>query len=133
MTSALDQSILELLSASRDDEETIQLPVNNRTFGLHAQQASEKLLKALIGAHGQRYAFTHDIEELAKAAQSLGEQLPIDLHLIVSLTDYAGIWRYQEPQPMAPSERAVLQELIITLRAFVVDRLEVLRPGVNWQ
>lgn len=53
MTQALDQSILELLHASRDDEETLGLPVNDRTFGFHAQQAVEKLFKALIGRMGK--------------------------------------------------------------------------------
>jgi HEPN domain-containing protein len=48
MTQALDQSIIELLHASRDDEETIRFDVNDRSFGFHAQQAVEKLLK---GAH----------------------------------------------------------------------------------
>ena len=132
MTSALDQSIVELLNASRDDEETIHLPVNDRTFGLHAQQATEKLLKALIGAHGQRYTFTHDIEQLTKETQHLGELLPVDVHRIISLTDYAGIWRYQEPQPIALDERKIFQTLILTLRTFVLDRLRTLRPGVDW-
>jgi HEPN domain-containing protein len=85
MTQALDQSIIELLHASRDDEETIQFDVSDRSFGFHAQQAVEKLLKALIGGHGERYAFTHDIEILVNHAMRLGETIPVRIDLILSL------------------------------------------------
>jgi len=78
MTQALDQSIIE----------------PDRTFGFHAQQAVEKLLKALIGGHGERYAFTHNVETLVDHAVALGEQIPVRTDLIVALTDFAGVWRY---------------------------------------
>jgi hypothetical protein len=93
MIHPLDQSIIELSHASRDDAEIIALPANDRSFGFHAQQAIEKLIKSLIGGHGQRYTFTHDLEQLIVEAEALGEQLPIDAPTIVKLTDYAGVWR----------------------------------------
>jgi len=64
MIQQLDQSIIELLHASRDDEQNLAFPVNDRSFGFHAQQAIEKLIKTLIGGHAQRYTFTHDLEQL---------------------------------------------------------------------
>lgn len=132
MTHALDQSIIELLHASRDDEDTIRLNVNDRTFGFHAQQAVEKLLKALIGAHGERYAFTHDLEALVGQAVALGEQIPVRIDLISSLTRYAGVWRYQEPEPLDSAQRHELRMEIEILRAAILGRLGVLRPGVDW-
>jgi hypothetical protein len=78
MIQPLDRSIIELLNASRDDEQVFAFPVNDRTFGFHAQQAIEKLIKALIGGHSQRYAFTHDLEQLLAEVDALGERLPID-------------------------------------------------------
>jgi predicted nucleotidyltransferase len=71
MTHALDQSILELLHASQDDEQIMGLPVNDRSFGFHAQQSVEKLLKALIGGHVEKYEYTHDPGELLRHAEAL--------------------------------------------------------------
>lgn len=132
MTQALDQSIIELLHASRDDEETIRFDVNDRTFGFHAQQAVEMLLKALIGGNGQRYAFTHDIEILVNHALTLGEQIPVRINLITSLSKYAGVWRYQEPDALDSGQRHELRIEIDSLRTATIQRLGVLRPGVDW-
>jgi HEPN domain-containing protein len=132
MTQPLDQSIIELLHASRDDERTIRLDVPDRTFGFHAQQAVEKLLKALIGGHGQRYACTHNIEILRDHAMSLGEQIPARVDLIVALTDFAGVWRYEEPDAITAERKAELRSTCKKLHEFVVERLSVLRPGVDW-
>ena len=132
MTQALDQSILELLRASRDDEETIYLPVNDRTFGFHAQQAVEKLLKALIGGHVQRYEFTHDLGVLIRHLHALGERLPAAASALEALTGYAGAWRYQEPVALSIEQRTQTQTNIVELRKFVFARLAVLRPAHPW-
>ena len=87
MIQPLDRSIIELLNASRDDEQTFAFPLNDRSFGFHAQQATKKLIKALIGAHGQKYTFTHDLEQLVIEAQALAETLPVYLAMLVKLTD----------------------------------------------
>ena len=93
MTQALDQSIVELLHASRDDEAVlaIGMVVADRIFGFHAQQAVEKLLKAMIGAHGERFEHTHDLGTLLRHAEGLGEHYEIEEELLKSLTAYAGI------------------------------------------
>ena len=132
MTQALDQSIMELLNASRDDAATLELPVNDRTFGFHAQQSIEKLLKALIAGHGVKFEFTHDLHSLVQDVTALGEQLPVDLLLVQSLTNYAGVWRYQEPQPVSFTERVELLGTVRRLRFYVAARLAILRPGVAW-
>lgn len=133
MTQALDQSIIELLHASRDDERTIQFDVADPIFGFHAQQAVEKLLKVLIGAHGERPAFTHDIDALVNHAILLGELIPVRIALIVSLSKYAGVWRYQEPDPWDSGQRHELRLEIDTLRISTIRRLAVLRPTLIGQ
>jgi hypothetical protein len=132
MTQALDQSILELLHASRDDAENLSLPVNDRTFGFHAQQAVEKLLKALIGAHGQKYQYTHDLGELIRHVEALGETIPVRSRSLEDLTLYAGRWRYQEPAALNAEAREQLLVQIDLLQIFVFDRIANLRPGVDW-
>jgi len=52
--------------------------------------------------------------------------------MIVKLTDYAGVWRYQEPEPLVPEQRAKLKQTVIDLRAYTLQRLSVLRSGVDW-
>jgi len=52
--------------------------------------------------------------------------------MIVKLTDYAGVWRYQEPEPVAPEQRDNLKQTVIDLRSYTLQRLGVLRPGVDW-
>jgi hypothetical protein len=132
MIQPLDQSIIELLNASRDDEQTFAFPLNDRSFGFHAQQAIEKLIKALIGGHRQKYTFTHDLEQLVIEVQALSEKLPVDPVMLVKLTDYAGIWRYQEPEALLPEQRANLKQAVVNLRAYTLSRLAVLRPDVDW-
>lgn len=132
MMHPLDESIIELLNASRDDEENLSLPTNDRSFGFHAQQAIEKLLKALIGGHKQKYQYTHDLAELLKDSEAAGEQLPFPAIRIQSLTAYAGIWRYQRPQPVSPEQRADLKQAVIDLRAYTLSRLSILRPDIDW-
>jgi hypothetical protein len=131
MTQALDQSILELLQASRDDAENLSLPVNDRTFGFHAQQTVEKLLKALIGAHRQKYQYTHDLGELIRHVEALGDTIPMASRSLEDLTLYAGRWRYQEPAALNAEAREELLLKINLLKAFVLERIVLLRPGIN--
>jgi hypothetical protein len=133
MIQPLDQSIIELLNASLDDEETLGLPVNDRVFGWHAQQAIEKLMKALIGGHAERYKYAHDLAELNRHLQALGETLPFPLQVVDELTSYAGVWRYQEPSAIKPERRLELQQAVADLRQHVTRRLVALRPGVAWK
>ena len=105
MTHALDQSITELLDASLDDEETLGLALADRIFGFHAQPSAEKLLKALIGGHAQRFAHTHDLAQLMQKVVALGEDLPAGQDELTSLTSFAGVWRYQAPEQGSLSGR----------------------------
>jgi len=123
---------LELLHASRDDAENLALPVNDRTFGFHAQQTVEKLLKSLIGAHGEKYQYTHDLGELIRHVEALGETIPVPTRSLVDLTLYAGRWRYQEPAPFHGEERQDLLLQIGSLKEFVIQRITLLRPGMDW-
>ncbi len=132
MIQPLDQSIIELLNASRDDEATLDLPVASRIFGFHAQQAVEKLLKALIGAHAEKYKYTHDLAELGRHCSTLGEQTPVAAPVLAELTDFAGLWRYQEPTVLKPERRAEFRQAVKDLRLHLLGRLAALRPGVDW-
>ncbi len=65
-------------------------------FGLHAQQAAEKLIKALINEHGVKYRPIHQIYLLIVELQRLGEVLPATPYPLVDLSDYARAFRYED-------------------------------------
>ncbi len=90
------------------------------------------MVKALIGGHGERYAFTHNVETLVDHAVRIGEQIPVSIDLIVALTDYACVWRYQEPDPITAAAKDELRADIARLREFTIGRLSILRPAVGW-
>ena len=58
-------------------------------FGFHAQQAAEKLNKALINEHQVKYRHIHEIHLLVGELEKLGEVLPSTPYALVDLSDYA--------------------------------------------
>jgi HEPN domain-containing protein len=132
MIQPLDQSIIELFNALRDDEETMRLALPERSFGFHAQQATEKLLKILVAAHSERYAFVHDLEQLLNHVLRLEGAIPVRMDLLTSLTAFAGRWRYEEPKTSVPLDRDEIRDQVSELEGYVVARVKVLRPHVDW-
>ncbi len=55
MTAKPVVSIDQLLRASSDDEETLQFPLPDSSFGFHAEQAVEKLYKAILAFTNGKY------------------------------------------------------------------------------
>ena len=79
MYAADNPQIEAFLNASARDEQALAFELPDEIFGFHAQQAIEKLLRALITAHGERHPFTHNIEKLIDQLVALGESLPLCL------------------------------------------------------
>ena len=83
-----DQAILELLV----DDKTI----SDDAVGFHAQQAAEKLLKALLAFHQQDYPRSHDLNVLIALLARIGICLPPGLSLLADLSPLATIYRYED-------------------------------------
>ena len=66
----------------------------DEVFGFHAQQATEKILKARIASLGGYYAKTHDIMALLNSLNDLGEDVS-DLTDLVDLNLFAVQYRYE--------------------------------------
>ena len=64
---------------------------------LHAQQAVEKVLKALLVLKGVQVPRTHSISELITLLAELGFDIPVDVQEASALTDYAVAARYPGP------------------------------------
>lgn len=92
-------------------------------FGFHAQQATEKLLKAVLSFHRIEYARTHRLAELADLAGDRGIRLPPVVERLVDLTPYAVEFRYD----VVPADgcdgldKRLTAERIASLREWVLS------------
>lgn len=90
----------ELLSIARGDLESAEVLASNLAKGRRenvcftAQQCIEKSLKAVICAYGEAVPLTHSIELLLDRLSA--RRSPPDGSLLIELTDFATIRRYEE-------------------------------------
>jgi len=118
---AQDEYVLDKLM---DDT---QAPVE--IFGFHAQQAAEKLLKAILAASGTTYPHTHRLVELIDLARSQGINLPDEFEELRYLTPFAVEFRYDvlPDEIEAPIDKSKVLELINNLRSwaesFIKERM----------
>lgn len=95
---AIDQSRRMLLMASKDIKalQSLLLPeaADDEIFGLHAQQAVEKSLKAWLTVAGRDYGFTHDLHVLLLNLRELGCDI-IRFKQLMLLNVYAVRFRYE--------------------------------------
>lgn len=83
-----DETAVEKLA--RDSE------VADSVVGFHAQQAVEKLFKAVLAAEGAEYPFTHDLRHLIDLLSRAGRPLPSGLEHARRLAPWATEFRYGE-------------------------------------
>ena len=113
----------QLLRASSDDEQALQFPLPDSGYGFHAQQAVEKLYKALLGSRQGKFPFSHDLQSLRRRVEDLGFKLPICAFRLEELSDYAGTARYDDPLPLSEETRVRLRACIGALRAYVLHEI----------
>ena len=121
----------ELLLAKAKDDETLleeiifNEKVRDEIIGFHAQQAAEKLLKALLMAKNIPYRRTHDLRELIDLTRDNGIEFPESLMEIRILSPFAVEFRY-DYIPMEEEEefnRQKALEMIQKLRKWVENIL----------
>jgi len=91
---------LFLAKAAQDEyilEKTINDPqASTEIFGFHAQQAAEKLLKAILLKSGSSYPETHRLAELLRLIRKKGVSLPEKFDGLKNLTPFAVEFRYDD-------------------------------------
>jgi HEPN domain-containing protein len=92
-----------LLELAAEDELMARslLPVEGVTdagIGLHAQQAVEKSLKAVLAFHGVEFPFTHDLDGLVRLCKKNDIEVPADLTGVDALSPFAVAVRYGTSQ-----------------------------------
>ena len=68
----MDPQAFLMLRKAASDRSVLDFDLPNEIFGFHAQQAFEKLFKALIAARGVRYQHTHVFKKLLDQLNELG-------------------------------------------------------------
>ena len=119
-----------LLAKARQDDYVLEQFADNpeaadKTFGFHAQQAAEKLLKAALAARGVVPPRTHRLGDLLDLAHDRGLMGPEEFDDLHRLTPFAVEYRYEffteEVDP--PLDRPAVLEQVRRLRGWVEARL----------
>ncbi len=91
-------------------------------IGFHAQQAAEKLIKAVLAARGVAFARTHALGYLIGLVESHGIDAPPSLGGADVLSPWAVDFRYETESEPALDRRAAL-DLIEELRRWAMDEV----------
>ena len=115
-----------LLAKARDDEILVEEIISkerirDEIIGFHAQQAAEKLLKALLMARNIPYRKTHDLRELIDLIRDRDIQFPESLMEIRTLSPFAVEFRYDylPVEEELPFDRQKALEMVRNLRKWV--------------
>ena len=116
-----------LLIKAAEDEQTLQAQnLSDSILGFHAQQAVEKLIKALLAQLNVPYELTHNLGRLQTILATTNESLPTTPVPLDELTDYAVVYRYDLLFQLAPPDHADLLETVRHIREHVVARIAAL-------
>ena len=126
-----------LLGKARQDEYVLEQFAGNpeaadETFGFHAQQAAEKLLKSVLAARGVVPPRTHRLGDLLDLAHDRGLSVPEEFDDLHRLTPFAVEYRYEffAEEVDKPLDRPAVLEQVRRLRAWVEGNLaSAEKPG----
>lgn len=120
-----------LLAKARQDEYVLSRFVTDadaadETFGFHAQQAAEKLLKTALLAAGIAYPRTHRLGDLLDLGHDNGLPLPEEFEELNQLTPFAVEYRYEfySEEVDRPLDRQAVLDQVRKLRAWVEARMD---------
>ncbi len=126
MSAAANPQVELLFIKSAEDEAVLAFDVSDAVFEFHVQQAIEKLLKALIAAHGKPYPFTHDLDQLIERLEDLGELFPDFGMPLQSFTPFGVLVRYDHGAPLTSQEREQFRRVVASVRTFVQHQVPLL-------
>lgn len=97
--------------------------VPDEVVGFDAQQAVEKLLKAVLAAHDIDFPRTHSIRFLLDLLADHGLAAPDDLHGVTEFYPFAVQLRYEAPFDEEALDRREARELLERLRDWAIERI----------
>jgi HEPN domain-containing protein len=94
-------------------------------IGFHAQQAIEKMLKAVLALAAVRYRRAHDLVELLDLLRKNGFSYPEEFEEVTALTPFAAILRYEDRvvQTEKPFDRFWAHDCVRRVRAWAESAL----------
>ena len=114
-----------LLRKAKQDEFTLEKLVPDpaspdEVIGFHAQQAVEKMLKAVLAKASVPYRYTHDLVELFDLLRKNSLPYPLELEEARRLTPFASTLRYEDlPLELArPYDRSWALDIVRRVRAW---------------
>ena len=113
-----------LLRKARQDELALEkllddCDIEDDLLGFHAQQAVEKMLKALLAARGVDYPKTHNLRVLIELLAEDDITLPAELAEIDRLTQFGTTFCYDTITAAEGSQRSIWLAWTRALRSFV--------------
>ena len=124
-----EQALLFMRKASEDEallaEVVSAARISNEIFGFHAQQAAEKLLKALLSEYGVPFPRTHNLRLLMDLLADAGHPLPPSLADIDRLTAYGTLFRYEDLPVETELDRGAVLALVREARSVIEKKLGV--------
>jgi hypothetical protein len=116
-----------LLIKAAEDESILGSPgIPESIIGFHAQQAVEKLIKALLAAQSVPFELTHNLDRLQTALLAAGETLPATPVPLTELNDFAVAYRYDLLFQFASLDTSEVIETVRLIREHVVARIAAL-------
>lgn len=124
-----EQAVLLVRKAAEDEallaEVVSSERISSEIFGFHAQQSSEKLLKALLSEFGVHFPRTHNLRLLMDLLSDAGHPLPAALADLDLLTAYGTLFRYEDIPSETKFDRSAALAMVRTLHAFVETKIGV--------
>ena len=99
--------------------------VSDEIFGFHAQQAIEKILKAVLTMSDIRVGKVHDLRRLIDDCANSGNAIPTSLEKIDILTPYGVVGRYEDVPFKHPFSRHELQDIVQQLRTWAEEKVKL--------
>jgi HEPN domain-containing protein len=124
-----DDDVAALLLARADDDIGLVRAcvalhdVSDAIVGFHAQQAAEKLLKAVLARRRIDHPFTHDLERLLELVEAAVGARPPGADSAAALTPWAVQFRYGDA-PEDVLDRSEALALLEALRGWVIASLD---------
>ena len=121
-----DRAVELFILAKRDEHAAHVLAadgsVEDELIGFHYQQATEKLLKALLAERNIDFPRTHDIVRLMELVDDADYDVPAPLQELASLTSFAVALRYEMESSSVLAAEDV-REMVEQLRTWVEAEL----------
>jgi hypothetical protein len=116
-----------LIIKAAEDEQTLTMEdLPEAILGFHAQQAVEKLIKALLSQLGVPFELTHNLARLESLLDAAGESLPDTPIPLGELTDFSVFYRYDLLFQFAVPDKQDVLNSVRLIREHVVARIAAL-------